>query len=413
MAGRARTTSAPASTGSAIAAASSTDQPFDIQYRDNNSALGAGRHLQLAGDRHQRRRLHRRAGSTTRGRSTNRLTLNLGVRVENYKDQWPDQSLTPNGIPALAGWTDPRIPVVRRAAGRAGDDRGQHHDAGAEGRLRLRPDAATTARCSRASSASRAGTRPTRWPTRRTRSASRSCATPSCRARRARPPAATSTAIVSSARRQNSARSSHTQGGGGFVRVDRDLDPSEEQRDLGEPRARDHDRPVGPRVVGLQEHAQRVGRNRRRARGRLHRAVHDSAIRASTASSARPTTRRSRRWRSPPASAPIASSPTSATGNADFHTMEFALNRRFSGKWMMLDVVRLHLVDDGAHRRRARPARCVVYRPFDRSVGRRRQRDRRRCGTTRSSAATCCRTTSASRDRGRCRAASTTPAPSA
>ena len=39
---------------------------------------------------------------------TNRLTLNLGVRVENYKDQWPDQSLTPNGIPALAGWTDPR-----------------------------------------------------------------------------------------------------------------------------------------------------------------------------------------------------------------------------------------------------------------------------------------------------------------
>ena len=37
-----------------------------------------------------------------------RLTLNLGVRLENYKDQWPDQSLVPNGQPALAGWTDPR-----------------------------------------------------------------------------------------------------------------------------------------------------------------------------------------------------------------------------------------------------------------------------------------------------------------
>jgi hypothetical protein len=37
-----------------------------------------------------------------------RLTLNLGVRIENYKDQWPDQSLVPNGQPALAGWTDPR-----------------------------------------------------------------------------------------------------------------------------------------------------------------------------------------------------------------------------------------------------------------------------------------------------------------
>ena len=46
---------------------------------------------------------------------TNRLTLNLGVRFENYKDQWPDQSFTPNGIPALAGWTDPRYQRVHRA----------------------------------------------------------------------------------------------------------------------------------------------------------------------------------------------------------------------------------------------------------------------------------------------------------
>ena len=36
------------------------DQPFDIFYRDNNGALSAGRHLQLVGHRHQRRRLHRR-----------------------------------------------------------------------------------------------------------------------------------------------------------------------------------------------------------------------------------------------------------------------------------------------------------------------------------------------------------------
>ncbi|MBI2834453.1 MAG: TonB-dependent receptor [Acidobacteria bacterium] len=38
-----------------------------------------------------------------------RLTLNLGFRVDHYTDGWPDQSLKPEGVPALAGTTDPRI----------------------------------------------------------------------------------------------------------------------------------------------------------------------------------------------------------------------------------------------------------------------------------------------------------------
>ena len=37
----------------------------------------------------------------------NRLTLNLGLRVDHYKDGWPDQEQTPNGIPALSGSLDP------------------------------------------------------------------------------------------------------------------------------------------------------------------------------------------------------------------------------------------------------------------------------------------------------------------
>ncbi|MGE3276274.1 MAG: carboxypeptidase regulatory-like domain-containing protein [Vicinamibacterales bacterium] len=37
----------------------------------------------------------------------NRLTLNLGARVEYYRDGFPAQSVTPNGHPVLAGWTDP------------------------------------------------------------------------------------------------------------------------------------------------------------------------------------------------------------------------------------------------------------------------------------------------------------------
>jgi hypothetical protein len=39
---------------------------------------------------------------------SDRLTLNLGARVEKYRDGWPDQQFAPAGIPALAGWTDPR-----------------------------------------------------------------------------------------------------------------------------------------------------------------------------------------------------------------------------------------------------------------------------------------------------------------
>jgi hypothetical protein len=36
-----------------------------------------------------------------------RTTINYGGRLENYKDGWPDQTVAPNGVPALAGWNDP------------------------------------------------------------------------------------------------------------------------------------------------------------------------------------------------------------------------------------------------------------------------------------------------------------------
>jgi hypothetical protein len=83
------------------------DQPFDIWYRDNNGALsqvdifnssvtGINDVVYTAG------------WISDVWKLTNRLTLNWGLRLENYKDQWPEQSLTPNGIPALQGWNDPR-----------------------------------------------------------------------------------------------------------------------------------------------------------------------------------------------------------------------------------------------------------------------------------------------------------------
>jgi hypothetical protein len=83
------------------------DQPFDIWYRDNNGALAQVDifNSPVTGINDV---VYTSGWVNDTWKLTNRLTLNLGFRVENYKDQWPEQSLTPNGIPALAGWTDPR-----------------------------------------------------------------------------------------------------------------------------------------------------------------------------------------------------------------------------------------------------------------------------------------------------------------
>ncbi len=83
------------------------DQPFDIQYRDNNGNLSAVdlHNTSVTGINDV---VYTAAWLNDTWKLTDRLTLNLGVRVENYKDQWPDQEFAPNGIPALAGWTDER-----------------------------------------------------------------------------------------------------------------------------------------------------------------------------------------------------------------------------------------------------------------------------------------------------------------
>jgi hypothetical protein len=81
-------------------------QPFDIQYRDNNGNLAAVDiyNSPVTGINDV---VYTAGWINDTWKVTNRLTMNLGVRLENYKDQWPDQSLVPNGIPALAGFTEP------------------------------------------------------------------------------------------------------------------------------------------------------------------------------------------------------------------------------------------------------------------------------------------------------------------
>jgi len=83
------------------------DQPFDVQYRDNNNNL-ASVDIYNSSVTGTNDVVYTAGWINDSFKLTNRLTLNLGVRVENYKDQWPDQSLQPNGLPALSGSTDAR-----------------------------------------------------------------------------------------------------------------------------------------------------------------------------------------------------------------------------------------------------------------------------------------------------------------
>jgi hypothetical protein len=83
------------------------DQPFDIWYRDNNGALNSV-DLYNSSVTGINDVVYTSGWINDTWKLTNRLTLNLGARFEAYRDEWPDQSLTPNGHPALAGWDDPR-----------------------------------------------------------------------------------------------------------------------------------------------------------------------------------------------------------------------------------------------------------------------------------------------------------------
>ncbi len=42
-------------------------------------------------------------------RLSDRVTLNLGARFDRYRDFWPDQTVNPGGVPELAGTTDARL----------------------------------------------------------------------------------------------------------------------------------------------------------------------------------------------------------------------------------------------------------------------------------------------------------------
>jgi len=87
-------------------------QPFDIFYRDLNGAVNQVDiyNSTVTGDN---RVTYQSAWMNDTWTVNDRLTVNLGLRLERYRDGWPDQEIAPNGIPALNNWPADVNPTER------------------------------------------------------------------------------------------------------------------------------------------------------------------------------------------------------------------------------------------------------------------------------------------------------------
>ncbi len=83
------------------------DQPFDIFYRDLNGAVNQVDLYNTPTSPINEVR-YQSGWLADTWKLNSRVTLNLGGRLEYYKDGWPEQVVEPNGIPALANWNDPQ-----------------------------------------------------------------------------------------------------------------------------------------------------------------------------------------------------------------------------------------------------------------------------------------------------------------
>ena len=159
---------------------------------------------------------------------TDRLTLNLGGRFEHYVDGCPEQEFTPNGTPVLANWTDPRLSRLRRAAHRRRRATWPRPRLRAARRLRLRPDR-------RQPHGAQGVLRPVllqlgRHAGRPENPVGRAQLRYSFLDLERQPPAR---------RPAGAGTLDSTQGGGGFVRIDRDTAAADGSESFDQPRARD------------------------------------------------------------------------------------------------------------------------------------------------------------------------------
>ncbi|MBL8143896.1 MAG: TonB-dependent receptor [Acidobacteria bacterium] len=84
------------------------DQPFNIFYRDANGRPNELELYNAPTDGDNRTTAHSVYLQDT-WKFSSKLTLNLGVRGDYYRDFYPDQTVAPAGVPALAGSTDARL----------------------------------------------------------------------------------------------------------------------------------------------------------------------------------------------------------------------------------------------------------------------------------------------------------------
>lgn len=339
------------------------DQPFDVQYRDNNGALAAVDiyNSSVTGINDV---VYTAGWINDTFKMTNRLTLNVGVRVENYKDQWPDQKFAPNGIPALAGSTDPRYTAFVAArdvkATNVADTItlspkvGFAFDLTGDNRTVIKGFVGQ----SRWNSADTLADQENPVGLAQLRYAFVSCSatvTTGCDLNGDR--------LVSSPAELGAFQSSG--GGGGFVRVDRDLvRPASNEVSLN------LEREV---AAGLSARASWVYKNMRNVWGEI------DVVRAAgytvpftiadpgvdrVVGTADDQTFQTRALAIGTGTDRVYTN--SEANNADFHTAEFALNRRFSGKWMLLTSFGYTW---STMNHSASGARSFVYRPFDQLYG--------------------------------------------
>ena len=83
------------------------DQPFDIFHFDRGTAP-AELELYNTPTSPINDVVYHSAWLHDTWKTSDRLTLSLGLRFESYRDGWPEQQFAPNGHPQLAGWQDAR-----------------------------------------------------------------------------------------------------------------------------------------------------------------------------------------------------------------------------------------------------------------------------------------------------------------
>jgi hypothetical protein len=345
------------------------DQPFDIWYRDNNGALSQvdlyNSNVTGIND------VYYTAGWVNdTWKLTNRLTLNVGARFEAYQDSWPEQSIDPNGHPALAGWTDPAYqsfvaartvqPQTVSRTNTVSPKVGFAYDLTGDNRTVLKGFYGM----SRWNSADVLGDQENPVGLAQLRYEFVSCSatrTTNCDLNGNR--------LVDSPAELGAFQS--TQGGGGFVRVDRDL-----VRPISHEFSLNLEREI---KSGLSGRASYVYKNMRNVWGEID-LVRDAAYTVPFS------------FTDPGRDRVVGTSDdqafqtfalpqgtgqdrvfTNTDDDADFHNVEIAINRRFSDRWMMLTSFghtwsTMYHVNTAGNAARP-PITTTTYRPIDRLFG--------------------------------------------